>query len=179
LVDLYNSKLQDDSNASTTLYGATVPAKPSNPIDVYVGQRIRMRRIEIDMSQQVLGGHIGLTFQQIQKYEKGSNRIGASRLQQIGKVLKAPVSFFFEGAPGGWKGETRVQAAPALLQLLGTREGQVLANAFVRITDAGMRRSFVRLMEKAATLIDNKPPKPGRSGRKPRRSGPRPKPKKK
>ena len=98
-----------------------MPAKSPNPIDVYVGQRIRMRRIEIDMSQQVLGGHIGLTFQQIQKYEKGSNRIGASRLQQIGKVLKAPAVFFFEGAPGGWKGEARGQTSPALLELLGTR----------------------------------------------------------
>src|SRR4051812_3605884 len=65
----------------------------------YVGGRVRMRRIEVNMAQQILGGHIGLTFQQIQKYEKGTNRIGASRLQQIGRVLEVPASYFFEGAP--------------------------------------------------------------------------------
>jgi transcriptional regulator with XRE-family HTH domain len=149
-----------------------VPAKPPNPVDLYVGQRVRMRRIEIDMSQELLGEHIGLTFQQIQKYEKGTNRIGASRIQQIGKVLEVPVSFFFDGAPGGWAGEASSQTSPALLELLGTREGQILINSFGRITDAEIRRSFVCLIEKAATLIDSKPPKP-------RRSSPRPKPKKK
>jgi transcriptional regulator with XRE-family HTH domain len=131
-----------------------------------------MRRIEINMSQEFLGEQIGLTFQQIQKYEKGTNRIGASRIQQIGKVLEVPVSFFFDGAPGGWQGEAADQISPALLELLGTREGQILINSFVRIPDAEIRRSFVCLIEKAATLIDSKPPKP-------RRSSPRPKPKKK
>jgi transcriptional regulator with XRE-family HTH domain len=62
-----------------------------------------MRRIEVDMSQQDLGSHVGLTFQQIQKYEKGTNRIGASRLQQIGKILEVPAAYLFEGAPGGWE----------------------------------------------------------------------------
>src|ERR1700710_1837820 len=81
-----------------------MPSKPPNPVDVHVGGRVRMRRIEIDMSQQILGGHIGLTFQQIQKYEKGANRIGASRLQAIGKILEVPVAYFFDGAPGGWEG---------------------------------------------------------------------------
>jgi DNA-binding XRE family transcriptional regulator len=70
-----------------------------NPIDQYVGARIRMRRIMLGMSQERLGDAIGLTFQQIQKYEKGTNRIGASRLQQVGLVLNVPVEFFFEGAP--------------------------------------------------------------------------------
>src|SRR5882757_3712868 len=122
-----------------------------------------MRRIEINMSQEFLGENIGLTFQQIQKYEKGTNRIGASRIQQIGKVLEVPASFFFDGAPGGWEGEASSQTSPALLQLLGTREGQMLINSFVRITDAEIRRSFVCLIERTATLIDSKPPKPGRS----------------
>jgi transcriptional regulator with XRE-family HTH domain len=71
-----------------------MPAKPLNPVDIYVGGRVRMRRIEVDMSQQVLGGHIDLTFQQIQKYEKGMNRIGASRLQQVGRILEVPGLFF-------------------------------------------------------------------------------------
>jgi transcriptional regulator with XRE-family HTH domain len=127
-----------------------------------------MRRIEIDMTQQVLGAHIGLTFQQIQKYEKGTNRIGASRIQQIGKVLEVPASFFFDGAPGGWEGEASSHTSPALLELLGTREGQILVSAFVRISDAEIRRSFVHLIEKVATLIDSKPPKPGRSSPKPK-----------
>jgi transcriptional regulator with XRE-family HTH domain len=131
-----------------------------------------MRRIEANMSQEFLGEQIGLTFQQIQKYEKGTNRIGASRIQQIGKALEVPASFFFDGAPGGWEGETSSQTSPALLALLGTRDGQILVNSFVRITDAEIRRSFVCLIEKAATLIDSTPPKP-------KRSGPRPKPKKK
>jgi transcriptional regulator with XRE-family HTH domain len=148
-----------------------VPAKLPNPVDIYVGRRVRMRRIEMNMSQEFLGEQIGLTFQQIQKYEKGSNRIGASRIQQIGKALEVPASFFFDGAPDGWEGESNSQNSPALLELLGTREGQILINSFVRITDAEIRRSFVCLIEKAATLIDSKPPKP-------KRSSPRPKPKK-
>jgi transcriptional regulator with XRE-family HTH domain len=149
-----------------------VLAKLPNPVDVYVGQRVRMRRIEIRMSQEFLGEQIGLTFQQIQKYEKGTNRIGASRIQQIGKVLKVPASFFFDGAPGGWEGEASSQTSPALLELLGTREGQILINSFIRITDAEIRRSLVCLIDRTATLIDSKPPKPGRSS-------PRSKPKKK
>jgi transcriptional regulator with XRE-family HTH domain len=131
-----------------------------------------MRRIEINMSQEFLGGQLGLTFQQIQKYEKGTNRIGASRIQQIGKALQVPASFFFDGAPGGWEGQSSGQTSPALLEFLGTREGQILTDSFVRITDAEIRRSFVCLIEKTATLIDSKPPKP-------KRSSPKPKPKKK
>ena len=113
-----------------------MPAKPPNPVDAYVGRRVRMRRIEINMSQEFLGEQIGLTFQQIQKYEKGTNRIGASRIQQISKVLEVPASFFFDDAPDGWEGESSSQTSPALLELLGTHEGQILINSFVRITDA-------------------------------------------
>ena len=73
--------------------------KAPNPIDKHVGSRVRMRRMMLNMSQEKLGDSLGLTFQQVQKYEKGTNRIGASRLQQIGQILQVPVSFFFEGAP--------------------------------------------------------------------------------
>ena len=73
--------------------------KAPNPIDKHVGSRVRMRRMMLNMSQEKLGDALGLTFQQVQKYEKGTNRIGASRLQQIGQILQVPVSFFFEGAP--------------------------------------------------------------------------------
>src|ERR1700750_1950335 len=73
--------------------------KAPNPIDKHVGSRVRMRRMMLSMSQEKLGDALGLTFQQVQKYEKGTNRIGASRLQQISHILQVPVSFFFEGAP--------------------------------------------------------------------------------
>jgi transcriptional regulator with XRE-family HTH domain len=137
--------------------------KPPNPVDVYVGGRVRMRRIELDISQEFLGEQIGLTFQQIQKYEKGTNRIGSSRMQQISKVLEVPASFFFDGAPGGWQGEASSLITPELLELMGTREGQILVHCFSRITDPEIRTAFVCLVEKAATLIDSKPPKPRRS----------------
>jgi transcriptional regulator with XRE-family HTH domain len=104
-----------------------------------------------------------LTFQQIQKYEKGTNRIGASRLQEIGKVLEVPASYFYEGAPGGYEGAIGTKTSNALLELLGTREGQSLVGAFSRITDVDIRRGFVGLIEKVATLIDNRPQKPKRS----------------
>ncbi len=75
--------------------------KAPNPVDRYVGSRVRMRRIMLGMSQEKLGEALGLTFQQIQKYEKGTNRVGASRMQQISEILQVPVSFLFEGGPGG------------------------------------------------------------------------------
>jgi transcriptional regulator with XRE-family HTH domain len=90
--------------------------KSPNPIDKHVGSRVRMRRMMISMSQEKLGEKLGITFQQIQKYEKGTNRIGASRLQQISQILQVPVSFFFEGAP--------TQAAPADGAAFDARIGQ-------------------------------------------------------
>ena len=122
-----------------------------------------MRRIEIDMSQQILGQHLGLTFQQIQKYEKGTNRIGASRLQAIGRVLEVPVAYLFEGAPGGYEGTPGSRASNTLLELLGTREGQTLIDAFARITDIDIRRNFIGLIDRVATLIDSRPPRPKKS----------------
>src|SRR3984957_4287425 len=75
--------------------------KAPNPVDRYVGSRVRMRRIMLGMSQEKLGDALGLTFQQVQKYEKGTNRVGASRIQQISEILQVPVSFLFEGGPSG------------------------------------------------------------------------------
>src|SRR5882762_9293423 len=77
-----------------------VAKKAPNPIDKHVGSRVRMRRMMLAMSQEKLGDALGLTFQQVQKYEKGTNRIGASRLQQIASIQQVPISFFFEGVPG-------------------------------------------------------------------------------
>ena len=73
--------------------------KVPNPIDKHVGSRVRMRRMMLSMSQTTLGDELGLTFQQVQKYEKGTNRISASRLQHSAHILQVPVTFFFEGAP--------------------------------------------------------------------------------
>src|SRR5262245_35868745 len=85
--------------ASSTPRPSGMMQKRPSPIDQYVGARVRMQRQLLEMSQTKLGDALGLTFQQIQKYEKGANRIGASRLQQIAHILQVPVSFFFEGAP--------------------------------------------------------------------------------
>lgn len=124
-----------------------------NPIDQYVGARIRMRRIILGMSQERLGDAIGLTFQQIQKYEKGINRIGASRLQQVGHVLNVPVEFFFEGAPSQIDG-TRLDdgfgegmTASYVTEFMSTNEGIHLMQAFMRIKDAKIRRRIVDLIE--------------------------------
>jgi transcriptional regulator with XRE-family HTH domain len=141
-------------------------AKTPNPIDVHVGGRVRMRRIEVNMAQQILGGHIGLTFQQIQKYEKGMNRIGASRLQQIGRVLEVPASYFFEGAPGGWQGEDS-GTVNTFLGLLGTRDGQLLVLSFSKIVDVSLRRSIVDLVERLGAIGAGGSPKPRRA--KPKR----------
>ena len=102
------------------------------------------------MSQQILGGHLGLTFQQIQKYEKGTNRIGASRLQQIGKILEVPVAFFFEGAPGQPNAQSNAPFPGYASDFLATRDGLALMKAFMRLTDAKLRRRIVSLVEEIA-----------------------------
>ena len=100
--------------------------KAPNPIDKHVGSRVRMRRMMLAMSQEKLGDALGLTFQQVQKYEKGTNRIGASRLQQISHILQVPVAFFFEGAPNlqGQDGPRTDAPSPAYVSdFLATSEG--------------------------------------------------------
>jgi transcriptional regulator with XRE-family HTH domain len=123
--------------------------KAPNPVDKYVGSRVRMRRIMLGMSQEKLGEALGLTFQQVQKYEKGTNRVGASRIQQISEILQVPVSFLFEGGPSGTvNGESfREGTSPAYVSdFLATSEGLALTRAFTRITDAKLRRSIVDLV---------------------------------
>ncbi|MBS7544453.1 helix-turn-helix domain-containing protein [Ancylobacter oerskovii] len=128
--------------------------KSPNPIDKHVGSRVRMRRMMINMSQERLGESLGITFQQIQKYEKGTNRIGASRLQHISSVLGVPVAFFFEGAPNPVGAATGLaeEASPAYVaDFLATSEGLALTRAFTRISDPKVRRRIVDLVE---TLAD-------------------------
>ena len=130
--------------------------KAPNPTDKHVGARVRMRRMMLGMSQEKLGDALSLTFQQVQKYEKGANRIGASRLQQISHILQVPVSFFFEGAPqtpglptGGGLSEA---PSPAYVSdFLATSDGLALTKAFMGIKDAKLRRKIVDLVEQIAT----------------------------
>src|SRR5229473_7159902 len=105
-----------------------MPKKAPNPIDKHVGSRVRMRRMMLGMSQEGLGDALGLTFQQVQKYEKGMNRISASRLQHMSQILQVPVPFFFEGAPGGVDGTAE---PPSYVdEFLATSDGVALTKAF-------------------------------------------------
>ncbi|MBZ9938894.1 helix-turn-helix domain-containing protein [Mesorhizobium sp. BR1-1-16] len=126
--------------------------KVPNPIDVHVGGRVRLRRMMQNMSQEKLGESLGITFQQIQKYEKGTNRIGASRLQHISSVLQVPVSFFFEDAPGTPSDAGFEEGRPAafVTDFLSSAEGLQLNRAFVRIKDAKIRRKIVDLVRAVA-----------------------------
>lgn len=138
----------------------SVPAvkKAPNPIDKHVGARVRMRRILIGMSQEKLGDALSLTFQQVQKYEKGTNRIGASRLQQIGAILGVPVEFFFDGAPSGDGSPGisnqvgfRDSADPQYVtDFLATSEGVHLNRSFIKIQDPKIRRRIVELVDALA-----------------------------
>jgi transcriptional regulator with XRE-family HTH domain len=124
--------------------------KAPNPIDKYVGSRVRMRRMMLNMSQERLGDALSLSFQQVQKYEKGTNRIGASRLQQIAHTLQVPASFFFEGAPHppGHSGGMGEAPSPAYVStFLATSDGLSLAKAFTRIKSSKLRRRIVDLVE--------------------------------
>ena len=113
--------------------------KKPNPTDIHVGSRIRMRRNMLGMSQEKLGENLGITFQQIQKYEKGTNRVGASRLQAIASILEVPVSFFFADAPGRGPGElgglSEGNPTNFGVDFVNSAEGLQLNRAFARITD--------------------------------------------
>ena len=124
--------------------------KIPNPIDTHVGNRVRMRRLILSMSQEKLGDAIGLTFQQVQKYEKGTNRMGSSRLVQIANVLKVPVTFFFEGTPGQSKLDGKAPSPAYVSNFLATSDGLALTKAFMRIKDAKLRRSIVKTVEEIA-----------------------------
>jgi transcriptional regulator with XRE-family HTH domain len=131
--------------------------KAPNPIDKHVGSRVRMRRMMLSMSQEKLGGALGLTFQQVQKYEKGTNRIGASRLQQIANILQVPVAFFFEGAPNFHPQRDGVGEAPSptyVSDFLATSDGLALTKAFMEIKEAKLRRRIVDLVEEIAGRQD-------------------------
>ncbi len=128
--------------------------KSPNPTDKHVGARVRMRRMMLSMSQEKLGDALGLTFQQVQKYEKGTNRIGASRLQQISNILQVPVSFFFEGAPNNSNPESGFSESPSpsyVSDFLATSDGLALTRAFMKIKTPKLRRRIVDLVEQIAS----------------------------
>jgi transcriptional regulator with XRE-family HTH domain len=131
-----------------------MPAKPPNPVDVHVGERIRKSRTERKISRITLGAALGLTVQQIQKYEKGTNRIGASRLQQICAVLEIPVSLLFESAPGSSPFEGGM--SQDVIDFMDSEEGVRVVAAFSRIADRKVRRGIVRL---AGRIADTMQPK--------------------
>lgn len=124
--------------------------KSVDEVDAFVGGRVRFRRVTIGMSQEHLGNAIGLTFQQVQKYEKGLNRIGAGRLYRIAKVLTVPVEFFYDGLPSttgdGCGGEAVDTRSAEIQAFLSTAEGQQLAHAFQRIPDGPTRRRIIDLV---------------------------------
>ncbi len=132
--------------------------KTPNPIDKHVGSRVRMKRILLGWSQEKLGEALGLTFQQVQKYEKGSNRIGASRLQEIAKILQAPPSFFFEGSPQGddapLNGFAEAPSSQYVVDFISTVEGLQLNRSFARIRDPKVRKRVVDLV---AALAESDP----------------------
>jgi transcriptional regulator with XRE-family HTH domain len=121
------------------------------PVDKHVGSRVRMRRMMLGMSQEELGDALGLTFQQVQKYERGTNRMGASRLHNISRILQVPVPFFFEGAPHLTGQPEGIGAAPAYVSdFLASTDGFALAKAFMEIKEPSLRRRIVALVEAIA-----------------------------
>ena len=123
--------------------------KSPDPIDLHVGARMRFRRMSVGMSQEALAARLGLTFQQVQKYEKAQNRIGSSRLFRIAQALDVSVSFFFEGLDDHPSGESDAEIAKPL-EFVGTPEGLQLNLAFSHISDTATRRKIVDLVRTLA-----------------------------
>ena len=135
-------------------------SKAADSIDAHIGSRVRLRRMMVSVSQEQLGEALGVTFQQVQKYEKGLNRIGAGRLYRISQILKTEIGYFYEGLPvlngaaalNGLQVSIEADAeTAALMHFLSTSEGNSLTRAFTRIDDSATRR---RLVELVRTIAD-------------------------
>ncbi len=136
-----------------------MPKKQANPIDVQVGSRVRIRRMLIGMSQERLGDLLGLTFQQVQKYEKGVNRIGAGRLFEVARILNVPVDFFYEGVSAqlaGQPGMSEPEGAPPVMEFVSSGEGLQLSLAFMKIKDAKVRKRVLDLVKSLAEEEEGK-----------------------
>ena len=121
--------------------------KLPNSIDMHVGSRVRMRRKTLKMTQTALADALGLTFQQVQKYEKGANRIGAGRLQHIAHFLQVPIEFLFDGAPGGSMKDINPLTFDYVSDFVASPDGLALLKAFTQLKDAAMRRRVLNLVE--------------------------------
>jgi transcriptional regulator with XRE-family HTH domain len=127
------------------------PKKAPNPLDKHVGSRMRMRRMMLGISQEKLGKEPGLTFQQVQKYEKGVNRLGASRLQQISQILQVPVEFFFEGIPDTVQmSKSDITSLADMNDFISSPDGLRLVTAFMRIENTDLRRLIVGSVQEIA-----------------------------
>lgn len=128
--------------------------KQASPVDVQVGNRIRLRRMLIGMSQERLGELLGLTFQQVQKYEKGVNRVGAGRLFHVGQILGVPISYFYEGVSEDAPHSKHGASSPPVMEFVSSNEGLQLALAFMRITDPKVRKRVIDLVKSLADEED-------------------------
>ena len=154
-----NDPKKNGAKASAAGAGKGRGRKP-NPMDAHVGTRVKLRRTMMGMSQEKLGQALGVTFQQVQKYEKGTNRIGAGRMQQISETLRVPIGYFYEDAPlssggagvdGGAMGLADSTAqTPFETDFLASPEGIQLNRAFVRIRNPDVRRQIVALVRSIA-----------------------------
>jgi transcriptional regulator with XRE-family HTH domain len=160
---LPQEQIKDDTTPMRSTRGRMPSGKP-NPVDVHVGARVRLRRTLLGMSQEKLGEAIGLTFQQVQKYERGANRIGASRLFDLSRVLDVPVSFFFDDMPadpdsiptsdgsvGGFGEEKSTSFEP---DPMAKRETLELVRAYYRITDPQVRKRLFELTKSVANAAN-------------------------
>jgi len=130
-----------------------VPKKQANPIDAQVGNRVRIRRMLIGMSQEKLGDLLGLTFQQVQKYEKGVNRNGAGRLFEVAQILGVPIDFFYEGVGAAREersGVSESESAPPVMEFVSSGEGLQLSLAFMKIKDPKVRKRVLDLVKSLA-----------------------------
>jgi transcriptional regulator with XRE-family HTH domain len=126
-------------------------SRGATPVDAHIGLKIRARRNLLGLSQTELADAAGITFQQIQKYEKGANRVGASRLQQFSDALGVPPSYFFEGVPTVGKKQLAPQEGElsehSIVSFLGTREGAALVRAFMAIKQKPIRQNAIAFLE--------------------------------
>jgi transcriptional regulator with XRE-family HTH domain len=140
---VFDQEVSDMANAGRPR-GATA-------VDTHIGQKIRARRTLLGLSQTELADAAGITFQQVQKYEKGTNRVGASRLQQFSETLGVPPSYFFEGVPIVGKKQLAPQEGElsegTIVSFLGTREGAALVRAFMAIKQKPIRQNAITLLE--------------------------------
>ncbi len=136
---------------------AMTTKRSPNPVDVHVGMRLRMRRMMLSISQEKLGEALGVSFQQVQKYERGSNRIGAGRLRDIATELQVPISYFYEDMPGEEPAAGFAETGTSYVsELLTSSDGVELTRAFLKVKDPAVRRRIVDLVKSIADQTDDK-----------------------